>query len=276
MTLPLAGWAVDVPSQARGWMKMDVTGTLTALDPAKATLTPWGKELGTSPEIKLKGLNQLPDFWVQTSRGGAWVITGTQLLCFDNNGKQIESLKLPGHVGDLCWDGRGFILSYRTPEPYLERRNLKDGKLEWAVGTQPQGAAQATTGRHYVAMDSDDKLVVTTDGNPSCLVLDVTKGQLLSQATFKMNGQDAPSLRIPQEQPAGIHWIPGQKAYLRATEGSQLGGASGLTLVRYDLDKKSITLHPTGLASGHVLLGVFDDEAFFSRPEGGLTFIPFK
>lgn len=275
LPLTLSLGAMDVPSQARGWMKMDITGTLVALDPAAVTLTPWGKELGASPELKLKGLPQFPDFWVPSGRGGMWVVCGTQLLSFQANGKQADTLRLPAPVGDMCWDANGFVLSYRTPEPYLERRAFKDGKVVWATGTLPNGGGLAVN-RHYVAMDSEDRVLVTTDGAPECLILDGAKGSLLGRTRFRKGDQDGPRLPIPQDQPTSLFWIPGQKAFARAADGAGLGLAPGVTIVRYDMELQTMSFHPTPLAAGHTLLGIFDEEAFFVRPEGGIAVIPFK
>ena len=60
----------------------------------------------------------------------------------------------------------------------------------------------------------------------------------------------------------------------RQLKGTSAPPAAGIVLGRYDLAHGTLEWIPTGLASGHRLVGLLEQAAVFVNPEGGLSYAP--
>ncbi|HEX4845851.1 MAG TPA: hypothetical protein VFV26_06490, partial [Geothrix sp.] len=135
MTGSAQSW--DAAVNASSWAKQDRDDSFAFYDSAAKSLRIWirdGGLLGTIPTGRLDGQ---PERWAIDPRGNAWVAHGTTLTYVDRTGRTMGSVKLPAEVGDLCWDAKGIILSYRTPEPYLEKRDFRSADVLWSFGAKP-------------------------------------------------------------------------------------------------------------------------------------------
>lgn len=281
-SLALSAQSWDAARQAQGWAKQDKDDSFTFYDPAAKTLYTWSRDggvLGTVPTGKLDGA---PERWVMDPRNDAWVAHGLTLTQLDRTGRSVTSFKLPAGVGDVCWDGKGFVLSFRAPEPYLEKRDFK-GALLWSFGAKPsKGDGPAPQHRRPVLMD-DAGHVLMVDGNSLNLsVLDGATGRKLSETNFLLaEGQPVPVLEGSLVERGPLAMWPGKGIVFAAVKASQVpaqvrDSLQGLALVRLDLAQSRLEFLATGLDESHLLVGVLDTEAVFVNPKGGLMLVKIK
>lgn len=269
----------NAATQARSWAKQDKDDSFTFYDPATRTLYTWVREGGLLGSVPLAKLDDPPERWVMDPRNNAWVAHGTVLTQVDRTGRIITNVKLPAVVGDLCADAQGFVLSYRSLEPYLEKRDFKGG-LVWSFGAKPSKGDGPAPQNVRPVVTSDAGQVLMADGASLNLsILDGSTGQKLSETNLRLaDGQPAPLLEGPtvERRPTAI-W-PGKGVVFAGVKASQIPAAqrgtyTGLALARLDFGQSKLEFLPTGLDEYHFLVGIVDGSAVFVNPRGGLMMV---
>jgi hypothetical protein len=179
-------------------------------------------------------------------------------------------------VGDLCWDTKGFVLSYRSSEPYLEKRDYK-GSLLWAFGAKPaKEDGPAPRNLRPVLMNEAGQVLVADGASLNLSLLDGDTGKKIGETAFALpTGQAMVPLEGSLLERDAIAAWAGKGvvfAALKATEVPPLlrGPLQGRVLARLDLVKKQVEFLPTGLDEAHQLIGVLGSNAVFVSPKGGL------
>ncbi len=273
----------DAATQARSWAKQDKDDSFTFFDPAAKALQTWTRDGGSLGSLSLARLDEVPVRWLLDPRNYAWVATGATMTLFDKTGRNLASLKLPAEVGDVCWDPKGFVISFRTPEPYLEKRDFKSHALLWSFGAKPvKGEGPAPQDRRPILMDDAGNVLMADGRSLNLSTLDGNTGQKRSETNFKLpSGESAPSLdgNAADRDPLAL-W-PGKGVVFATVKASQVpaavrGTLQGLVLARLDLTSSIVEFLATGLDETHVLVGVLDSDAVFASPKGGLLLVKVK
>jgi len=281
-TLSLCAQNWDASSQARGWAKQDKDDSFTFYDPATRLLRTWMRDGGVLGNIPLGKLDDAPDRWVLDPRNNAWVAHGTTLSQIDRNGYIIQNLKLPAEVGDMAWDALGFVLSYRSWEPYLEKRNFK-GDVTWTFGAKPaKSDGPSPQNRRPLILDDAGHVLMADSNSLNLSILDGSTGRKLSETSLKLaSGQPVPSLEGAVAERGALALWPGKGVVFAAVKASHIpaalrGDLQGLVLARIEFATSQLGFLPTGLDDAHQLLGILDGEAVFGNPRGGLTLVKVK
>jgi hypothetical protein len=276
--LPSQAW--DAATQARGWAKQDKDDSFTFYDPAAKLLQTWTRDGGSLGSISLARLDEAPVRWLLDPRNNAWVANGATLSLFDKTGRNLTNLKLPAEVGDVCWDPKGFVISFRTPEPYLEKRDFKSHALLWSFGAKPvKGEGPASQDRRPILMDDDGNVLMADGRSLNLSILDGTTGQKRSETSLKLpSGEPAPLLEDAASEREPLALWPGKGVVFATVKASQVpaakrGTLQGLVLARLDLANSTLEFLATGLDETHVLVGVLEADAVFANPRGGLLLV---
>lgn len=272
--LPGRAQDMDPMAQATGWARADADGSFTFFDPGARKLITWMKDGNLLGHVDLSKLDGPPEFWSIDSYGNAWVVQGTSLIQVDKKGKLGSRVRLPAQVADLAWEPRGMVISYRTAEPYLEKRDYKSGAVAWSWGARPERGSATTSFR--IAVTNTNEVVVARGTSMAVDILDLQSGKQLRQATLSYKGAAAPELDARAADRGPLAWWTGKGVALAAVPGSQAPHArmNGLLLARIDYAGQAVDFLPTGLTEDHVFLGVVESEAAFAKPKGGLVFVP--
>ncbi len=278
----LRAQAWDAATQARSWAKQDKDDSFTFFDSATRMLHTWMRDGGVMGSVPTGKSDEAPERWVMDPRNNAWIARGTTITQIDRTGHVILNLKVPAEVGDVCWDAKGFVLSFKAPEPYLEKRDFK-GALLWSFGAKPsKGDGPAPQNRRPVILD-DSGNVLMADGNTLNLaILDGNTGRKLGETSLLLGpGQRAPALEgyVADRGPLAI-W-PGKGVVFAAVRAVQIPASlraqlQGLALARLDFAQSRLEFLPTGLDESHILVGVLDSDAVFVNPRGGLMLVRVK
>lgn len=272
----------DAASQARGWAKQDKDDSFTFFEPATRSLITWMRDGGLLGSVPLGKLEDPPDRWVMDPRNNAWVAHGTVLSQIDRTGRITTSFKLPAEAGDICWDAKGFTISYRTREPYVEKRDFKGGLL-WAFGTKPSRDNNPSGQYRRTMVVEDSGNLLMADGNSLNLsIIDGNTGVKVRETNLRLaNGQPAPSLEGNAIDRGPLALWPGKGVIFAAVKAAQIpvaqkGDLQGLALARLEVASSRLEFLPTGLDESHTLVGVLDTDAIFSNPRGGLLLVKIK
>jgi hypothetical protein len=276
--LPAQAW--DAATQARGWAKQDKDDSFTFYSAAAKTLQTWTRDGGSLGSLSLAKLEEAPVRWLLDPRNNAWVASGATISLIDKTGRNLATLKLPAEVGDVCWDPKGFVISFRTTEPYLEKRDFKTHALLWSFGAKPvKGEGPAPQDRRPILMDDAGNVLMADGRSLNLSVLDGSTGRKLSETSLKLtSGEPAPALEgnVLDRDPLAL-WF-GKNVVFAAVKAAQVPAASrgilqGLVLARLDLALSTVEFLATGLDETHVLVGVLDSDAVFASPKGGLMLV---
>lgn len=272
----------DAATQARSWAKQDKDDSFTFFDPNSRMLHTWMRDGGVIGSVPAGKSDELPERWVMDPRNNAWIARGTTVTQIDKTGHVILNLKVPAEVGDVCWDAKGFVLSFKAPEPYLEKRDFK-GALLWSFGAKPtKGDGPMPQNRRPIILDDSGNLLMA-DGNALNLaILDGNSGKKLGETNLLLGpGQPAPALEgyVVDRGPLAI-W-PGKGVVFAAVRAVQIPAQlratlQGLALARIDFAQSRLEFLPTGLDESHILVGVLDSDAIFVNPRGGLMLVKVK
>jgi hypothetical protein len=169
------------------------------------------------------------------------------------------------------------VIAYRTAEPFVERREYKNGNVIWSWGGR-SGATATSTILYRVAITSSNEVVVTRGASMSVDILDLQSGKQLRQLSVAHKGAAAPDLELGGSERGSLTWWTGKGVALAAVPGSQASYAkmNGLLLARIDLNAQVLDFLPTGLTEDHTLVGVVENEAAFLKPKGGFVFVPVR
>ncbi|MCE1205595.1 MAG: hypothetical protein LWW79_13435 [Holophagaceae bacterium] len=272
----------DAATQARSWAKQDKDDSFTFFDPNSRMLHTWMRDGGVIGSVPAGKSDEPPERWVMDPRNNAWIARGTTVTQIDKTGHVILNLKVPAEVGDVCWDAKGFVLSYKAPEPYLEKRDFK-GSLLWSFGAKPsKGDGPLPQNRRPIVLDDSGNLLMA-DGNALNLaILDGNSGRKLGETSLLLGpGQPAPALEgyVVDRGPLAI-W-PGKGVVFAAVRAAQIPAQlratlQGLALARLDFAQSRLEFLPTGLDESHILVGILDSDAVFVSPRGGLMLVKVK
>ena len=274
------GW--DAAAKAASWAKQDKDDSFTFYDAQGRALHTWVRDGGLLGTLPLGKLDAEPDRWAIDPRNAAWVAHGTTLTHLDRTGRSLGSERLPAPVGDICWDAVGMILSYRTPEPYLEKRDFRNAEVLWSFGAKPTKKDGPTPqNRRPLALD-DSGNILMADGNALNLsILDANTGRKIGETALLLHGAPSPSLEgdTLSRDPLAV-WV-GKGVIFAALKASQIpaaqrGTLQGLVLARLDLPRNGLEFLPTGLDDSHILVGILDSDAVFVNPKGGLMLVRIK
>jgi hypothetical protein len=232
---------------------------------------------GLTGSLPVGILEDLPVRWVLDPRNNAWIAHGGLVSQLDRNGRIITKFKTPAEVGDLCWDAKGFVLSYRTATPYLEKRDYK-GALLWSSGAKPsRGEGPAPLQRRPIVQQDSGNVLMADGKTLNLIILDGETGKTLSQTNFHLtSGEPAPFLEGPATDRGPLVLWPGKDVVFAAVNAAQVpaayrSGLQGLILVRLDLAFSLLEFLPTGLDESYFPVGVLESDAIFVNPKGGLT-----
>ena len=279
--LPAAAQSFDPPTQAKGWAHQDRDFSFTFYDASDRSLVTWDKGFGVMNTLSLAKLNAAPSMWFMDRYNNAWVISADTLYFITKDGKVDRKEKLPAEVGDVAWDAQtGFVLSYKTPAPYLEMRDMKDGGVIWSHGQRPkkgEGSDRALFSVCLKVLPGGDSQVFFTDGPSLDLtVLNGKTGEPVVHTDFKLNGKSAPAMDYAKADPGPFCPYIGKELIFAAVDSTTLPagaaqGLNGLLLAKLDLAANTMTLAPTGLTPDNRLIGIVDGQAVFIKPSGGLA-----
>lgn len=275
--LPAAAQEFAPAISATGWARVDTDGSCTFFDSGGKRLVTWTKDGGIQGQVDLSRLEGQPEAWVIDSYGNAWVVVGANLFQVDRKGKVGSRVKLPAPVADVAWDPRGLVITYRTPEPYLEKREYKNGSLLWSWGTRPAGTGAPVT-LFRAAVSNSNEVLVTRGASLAVDILDLQTGKPSRSLAFAFKGMTAPELELANGERGPVVWWAGKGVAFGAVAGSQAPYAkmNGLLLARIDPSTQLLEFLPTGLTEDHAFIGVAEDEAVFLKPKGGLVFVPVR
>lgn len=261
---------------ATGWARFDKDGSCTFHNPAARKLVTVMRDGSYVSEIDLSKFEGVPEKWVLDPGGNAWVISGNQAQFIEKNGKLGSSTKLPGEVADLAWDPKGFVLSYRAPEAYVEKRDYRTGSTIWTYGSKPKKGEPYPTSPHRVLVNDENQVVLASGNGLQLSLIDGNKGKMLGQAVFSLNDQMPPAMDLAgRDRGAGVWWLNrGTAVTSYAPAQIPSLGAKGLILVRQDFTTSTLTLIKTELAEGHLLIGASENEAILLNPKGGVVTVP--
>lgn len=280
LTLCAQSW--EAASQARSWAKQDKDDSFTFYDPAAKVVHTWMRDGGTLASVSLAKLEEMPERWLVDPRNNVWVAHGPVITQFDKTGRSLVKVKLPAEVGDVAWDPQGFIISFRTREPYLERRDFK-GELVWAFGAKPPKQDGFPLSNRRPILIDDAKNILMADGNSLNLsIIDGATGKKVQETNFRLGeGKAAPLLEGSAVDRLPIALWVGKAVVFAALTANQVpaanrGDLKGLVLARLDLAQGNLEFLPTGLDADFLLIGVLDAEAVFVNPKGGLMLVKVK
>lgn len=288
----------DAIKLAKGWARADISGMCSFYDPVSDKLIiNWVKDAGESCQIDMKVTGIRPEKWFIDKYECAWVISGTQLQRLDKSGKSTASQTLPAEVGDLAWGPKSFYLSYRTAEPYIEKRDEKSGNVVWTYGSKPKKGEPSQNVLHRITVGEQNNLYIVTGDSFSVSILDSEKGKKLGDSLFALNDALPPKLQLGTIGRGPITWLS-PNIIVAAVPASQLsspvflmpatppvpdpqGSApkkmTGLLLAKMVTTESSLVFLPTGLSEDHTFVGIsIESEAIFITPKGGLVFVPIR
>lgn len=280
MTGSAQAW--DAAGKAASWAKQDKDDSFTFYDGAGRALRTWVRDGGLLGSLPIGKIDEEPDRWVIDPRNAAWVAHGTTLTHLERSGRAMGSVKLPAEVGDVCWDAVGMILSYRAPEPYLEKRDYRNGEVIWSFGTKPaKKDGPAPQNRRPIALDDSGNVLMADGSSLNLSVLDANTGKKFGETALRLQEAPAPALEgnVLDRGPLAV-WV-GKGVVFAALKAAQVpaaqrGAMQGLVLARLDLPHRSVEFLPTGLDDSHILVGVLDSDAVFVNPKGGLMLVKVK
>lgn len=268
----------DAARTATGWARSDVAGGCAFHDAARKVLAIWSKDGSSNAELPLGALEQAPEKWVIDQSGGAWIVGGATLVHLDRKGKVLDTTNLPGAVSDLTWDARALYLVYRDTGLYIEKRDLKKGNVIWSHGNKPRRETVTRSSLHRLAVADDGNLLVVSGSSMGIQVFDGIKGKPTNLIQPKFGNQAAPPLNLGDQDRGPVGFWYGKNVLWSAALAPQLAvpGVTGITLIRMDLATGDAKVLNLGLKENHGFVGVFDGEAIFTQPEGGLVFVPIQ
>jgi hypothetical protein len=280
LALPAQTW--DAANQARSWAKQDKDDSFTFYDPATRTLHTWMRDGGLVSSLTLGILDEPPLRWVMDPRNNAWVAHGNLVSQIDKTSRTLTEFKIPAEVGDLCWDSKGFVLSFRTVEPYLEKRDYK-GTLLWASGAKPpKNDGPAPQNRRPIVLQDSGNVLVADGKALNLAIYDGDTGKKVADTDLHLaTGELAPVLQGAAADRGPLAIWPGKDVVFAVVSASQIPAAlraafQGLVLARLDFAFSSLDFLPTGLDASYILVGVLDSDAVFVNPRGGLKLVKVK
>jgi hypothetical protein len=275
----------DPQKNAALWANQDQAGFFVFHDPNTKSLMSWDRGGGVVTTVSIAKMNgsNAPERWVLDSHDRAHVISGNLLTQIDKDGKVANTEKLPAEVTDIVQDSSGFILSYKTLQPYLEKRDYRNGGVVWSYGSKPKKDAFPGRTMHRIAISvrgPESQIYLAQSQGCMFLIIDGAKGKELGQIVPSFNQGAAPTLDLSNGERREVRYWIGKSVLFSVVSSAQVPKSvatfNGLGLARLDTAQSSITFLSTGLSEDHLFIGVTDGEAVFLAPKGGLVYLPVK
>ena len=281
-SLGLCAQSWEASTQARSWAKQDKDDSFTFYDPVAKLLRTWMRDGAATTTVSLARLEEAPERWLMDPRNNAWVAHGAVLTQFERTGRPLANIKLPAEVGDVCWDPKGFYLSYRTREPYLEKRDYK-GEVVWSFGAKPPKIEGfAPTNRRPIVLDDAGNILMADNSSLNLAIIEITNGKKVLETNLRVGeNQVAPLLEGALVDRGPLAFWAGKNVVFAAVNAAQVPAAhradfKGLVLARLDLGQYRLEFLPTGLDETHILIGILENDAIFVNPKGGLMVVKVK
>jgi hypothetical protein len=281
-SLSLLAQPWEATSQARSWAKQDKDDSFTFYESTTKMLHTWMRDGGVMGSVSLSKVDGTPERWLMDPRNNAWVFHGTTVSQIDRTGRSLDSFRLPAEVGDVCWDAKGFVVSYRSPEPYLEKRDFK-GSVVWSFGAKPaKGDGPLPQNRRPIVMDDSGNVLMADKNSLNLSILDGNTGKKIFETNLRTaEGQPAPQLEGVALDRGPLALWAGKGVIFAAIKASQLptaqrGSLTGLALARIEFAQSRVEFLSTGLDESNGLIGVLDSDAVFVNPRGGLLLVKIK
>lgn len=228
----------------------------------------------------------VPERWVLDAYNRIWMACDSRLAVLGKDGTPESTLPLPAPVEDMAIGRDGLFILYRTPKPFLEKRDLKSGAVLWTFGDKAQAKESAAqpllVGLNRMALGTDGSVYVAEGASMAFTVLDPAKGPKEPGQTFFTCNDALPARAVLGRVGRGplLPWA-GREVIFGVFTPSQVKScgapeSKGLLLARFDLAKGTMEWLPTPLAEGHRLIGLLDAEAVFLAPGGGLAYAPIR
>ncbi len=279
-SLEAVAW--DAARLARGWARLDPTGGCAFYDEKSRALVCWMKDAGALERIDLSQLDFKPQFWV-VDDARIWVAAGQRLVLLDPKGNVQRRLNLPGEVADMDRLPDGLVLSYRTLEPFVEKRDMRTGSVAWDFGQKPGKENDASKTLHRIICNEDRFVMLFRADQLNFTLLDGRKGKAMGQIVLTYKDRLPPTLQGPNKAPGALVWAWGHNTAYYAVPASALPASvleaqglpaldpKALVLVEMEVPNSRIRFVPTGCLDDFQLIGVHEGQALFTSPQGGLV-----
>ncbi len=228
----------------------------------------------------------VPERWVIDSYSRTWMVCDGRLVVLGKEGLVETALALPAPVEDMAVAREGVLILYRTTKPFLEKRDIRTGLVQWTYGDRSQlkeaSEQPLLVPLNRMALGMDGTVYLAEGASMAFTVLDPIRGPkepgqtfftcqdaILARATLGRVGRGSMLSWAGKDVIFGV-FSPSQVKSCGAPE------SKGLLLARFDLAKGVLDWLPTPLAEGHRLVGLLDTEAVFLAPDGGLAYTPIR
>ncbi len=268
----------DAPRSAKGWARFDATGAATFYDPATRMLITWMQDGGVLGTVDLSKAEMVPERWV-VDDDRIWVMAGAVMKQLNKSGQVQRTINLPAEVGDVDFlPPNGIAISYRTPAPFIERRDIKTGSEVWTYGKKPKKGEHTARILHRILRNDETNLVLVSNEDMMATLLDGKKGDSLGQAMFTLGEAAPPRLSLGEKDRGAITWWWSKGVAFSAVPASGLPALrqQGLLLARLDFTGSTVEFLPTGVTEEFHLAGILENRAVLVAPNGGLVFVPIK
>ena len=269
----------DAATQAAGWARQDKDDSFTFYDEQSSNMHTWSRDGGLQRSTVLVKPPVPPEKWAVDPKGNCWIISGQTLVQVGPTGKVLKTSKLPAEVADIAWDIKGIVLSYRAPEPFLEKRDFT-GSVLWSLGSKPtKGDGPAPVNQRPILIDDLGNVLLASGASLNLTMLNSATGRKVSETNFHLqDGRPAPALEGTGEVRGPLVLWPGKEVVFATVKAVQVPPQlretmQGLVLARLDLKQMSLEFLPTGLNESHFLIGMQDADAIFVSPRGGLVLV---
>ncbi len=268
----------DATRSAKGWSRFDATGAATFYDPATRMLITWMQDAGALGTIDMSKAEMVPERWV-VDDDRIWIMAGTVMKQLNKAGQVQRTITLPAEVADVDFlPPNGIAISYRTPAPFIERRDIKTGSEVWTYGKKPRKGESTSRALHRILRNDEMNLVLVSHDEMVATILDGKKGDSLGQAVFTVGDAAPPKLTLGDKDRGAITWWWSKGVAFSAVPSSGLPTLQqqGLLLARMDFTASTVEFLPTGVTEEFQLAGIVENRAVLVAPNGGLVFVPIK
>lgn len=263
---------------AKGWSRFDATGAATFYDASSQRLITWMQDAGVLSTVDLAKAGMVPERWV-VDDDRIWIMAGTTMKLISKTGQVQRTIDLPAEVGDVDFlPPNGIAISYRTPAPFIERRDIKSGSEVWTYGKKPRKGEYTSRARHRILRNDEMNLILVSGEEMVATLLDGKKGDALGQGMFTLNEAAPPRLVLGDRDRGAIAWWWSKSVAFAAVPASAVPALQqqGLLLVRMDFTASALEFLPTGVTEEFQLAGIVENRAVLVAPNGGLVFVSIK
>lgn len=268
----------EATRSAKGWSRFDATGAATFYDASSQQLITWMQDAGVLSAVDLSKSGMVPERWV-VDDDRIWIMAGTTMKLLNKEGQVQRTIDLPAEVGDVDFlPPNGIAISYRTPAPFIERRDIKSGNEVWTYGRKPKKGEYTSRARHRILRNDEMNLILVSGDDMAAVLLDGKKGDPIGQAVFAVGDAAAPRLSLGDRDRGAIAWWWGKSVAFAAVHASAVPALQqqGLLLARMDFSASALEFLPTGVTEEFQLAGIVENRAVLIAPNGGLVFVTIK